>query len=76
MKPTLSEFARIDLEAAVRNAIRNILERGVAVNEFPYITCITCMHFDEGKEHCQLYNARPPARVIAFGCPSHDYIPY
>ena len=31
-------------------------------------TCITCIHFDEPTEVCGLYQARPPARVIAEGC--------
>ena len=34
-------------------------------------TCLTCDHFDEKAEQCGLYKARPPARVIAFGCPSY-----
>lgn len=33
-------------------------------------TCVHCVHFQEGPDVCQLYNARPPARVIAFGCES------
>lgn len=40
-------------------------------------TCLTCDHFNEPGELCKLYNARPPARVIAFGCPSYqDEIPF
>ena len=31
-------------------------------------TCIACIHFDEPTEVCSLYQARPPARVIAKGC--------
>lgn len=31
-------------------------------------SCIACDHFNEGLEQCQLAKARPPARVIAFGC--------
>lgn len=31
-------------------------------------TCITCEHFEQKKELCQLNGLRPPATVIAFGC--------
>jgi hypothetical protein len=39
-------------------------------------TCIKCGHFNEKDEMCNLYKQRPPARVIAFGCPSFDFIPF
>lgn len=35
-------------------------------------TCLSCEHFDEPSELCKLANARPPARVIAHGCPSYS----
>lgn len=31
-------------------------------------TCITCEHFDEPREICNLAAKRPPAKVIAYGC--------
>lgn len=37
------------------------------------MTCITCDHFDLSKEVCMKFNyMRPPARVIAFGCPAYE----
>lgn len=35
-------------------------------------TCLNCTAFDEATEHCGQSKppARPPARIIAFGCPS------
>lgn len=33
-------------------------------------SCMTCVLFNADYEHCTLWNAHPPARVIAFGCPS------
>lgn len=35
------------------------------------VTCVHCAHFTEA-ETCALANQRPPARVIAFGCPAFD----
>lgn len=40
--------------------------------------CVNCYHFNEATEICALANGqRPPARVIANGCPKHsDEIPF
>ena len=43
-------------------------------------TCITCSFFIESQEACSRFNnARPPARVIAYGCKDYfspDEIPF
>lgn len=31
-------------------------------------SCLTCDMFKEQEEQCTVYSARPPARIIAFGC--------
>lgn len=44
--------------------------------------CVNCVHWRQGPperpiEQCGLANARPPARVIAFGCEKYeDEIPF
>ena len=40
-------------------------------------TCLNCNWFNEEKEECLKYTARPPARVIAYGCKDHtDDVPF
>lgn len=42
-------------------------------------TCLSCRAFNEETETCESFNARPPARVIAFGCTHYvdcDDIPF
>jgi hypothetical protein len=42
--------------------------------EVLHASCLSCDHFREDNENCQLANVRPPARVIAFGCESWENI--
>lgn len=43
----------------------------------PRRTCWECLYFDQVNEGCGLANnARPPAKVIAYGCPSFDFVPF
>lgn len=42
-------------------------------------TCVNCERFDQTRELCGIYNARPPAVVIVIGCEKHkeiDDIPF
>lgn len=42
-------------------------------------TCVKCLSFDHEKEICRVAKSRPPAKIIAYGCPefeSEDTIPY
>ena len=41
--------------------------------------CLNCKYFKEADEQCSLYKARPPAKIIAYGCDSHldiEQIPF
>lgn len=45
----------------------------------PRSTCLECLHFRKADETCQLATppARPPAEVIAYGCPAYeDEVPF
>jgi len=37
-----------------------------------YKSCLNCEHFSEATEICKKYKQRPPARVIAYACPSYE----
>jgi hypothetical protein len=41
-------------------------------------TCIRCAHFNHELEMCKLCTKRPPAKVIALGCPQwqDDLMPF
>ena len=62
MTKYLSDKERPHLEAAVSD----LIERARL-----YRSCLTCQHFTEGSEVCGLAGGRPPARVIAMGCPQY-----
>lgn len=39
-------------------------------------SCITCFHFQEETEICNLAHERPPAAIIVYGCEAWDGIPF
>lgn len=53
-------------------------EAMAAINAGPAPSCVNCVNFIPDGELCGLAGQRPPARVIAEGCPSweHDDIPF
>lgn len=60
------------------NALADLL-KPVIVQALEQATksCLTCDHFDQAKELCNLNHKRPPARIIAFGCECfEDEIPF
>lgn len=62
-----------DVVAAIRQCASS-LAQAIEIN---CRTCVRCMHFN-ADETCTLAGARPPAKVIAFGCDSFlpDDIPF
>ncbi len=61
------------LRAEVKLAVQDILEK-----DFPFQSCINCDHFTKD-ERCGLFNARPPAKIIVYGCEkwiNKDAIPF
>ena len=68
-KAVLRTHAKYDLQSAVIGAVANVLE-----NEPVYRSCMNCFRFNEHVELCNLCNMRPPARIIAYGCPKWEDI--
>lgn len=64
-KPVLRDEAKLDLHGALLYAIWQMFNR---TDIFPFRNCLSCTNFIEKTEHCNQWNAKPPARVIAFGC--------
>lgn len=75
-KPQLREKTAIELRSIVMNSVAGILENPL---DHPYKSCLNCEYFNEPKELCVMFNQRPPAKIIAFGCVKHedkDQIPF
>lgn len=72
IKPTITESLYVPVEVLQSGLEKKGPEIGL------WRTCITCMKFVENTEHCSQFGARPPARVIAYGCPAYenDEIPF
>lgn len=69
----LDQF-RLVLEA--RGKLVNLID---VIQKMDPKSCIYCEHFDEPSEVCKKYGQRPPARIIAMGCPdfeNNDDIPF
>ncbi len=43
----------------------------IVKNDTLHVSCISCVHFRHKEEVCNLYKQRPPAKVIAAGCPQY-----
>lgn len=62
-----SKYVRDELAAKITQAVKQLIP-----------SCVTCTHFDGTNEICNAdpLKRRPPAVVIANGCPSFDDIPF
>lgn len=73
IKAILKVDGTYDLKLMIDNVLNKI--------EPIYKSCLNCEKFDEKQEICKHMNCnqRPPARVIAYGCPQwedYDEIPF
>ncbi len=74
---TNSKFdTRVQIDSDIAKALDKLAESVVSGIVGDRRTCLSCEHFNEKNELCSLAGARPPARVIVFGCPSFEFIPF
>lgn len=68
-----TEDAIRDLGSAVRNNVEDAVNEALEGSGYLQ-TCLNCQHFAEPTELCMKADTpqRPPARVIAFGCPAFE----
>lgn len=69
MKPLLRKRALIEMKSALDGFLLKQIERA---DIFPFRSCLSCIYFKEKSELCSKYNMRPPAKIIAYGCPDYD----
>ena len=67
MNQTPTQIFKYNVLAQLQEIVNVAMDEADLTN-----TCLNCVHFDEPSETCQLVKppVRPPARVIAFGCPA------
>lgn len=69
--PKLRSSLSYNMTAGLTGLLKGLSEGRPGEGVFQ--SCLNCIHFRESAgEICGLYKARPPARIIAFGCPSYD----
>jgi len=64
----INHYLQQSVSAAVRHSVANLDIKHIPVMRR---SCIACMHFNEQNEVCSKFQARPPARIIAFACPEY-----
>lgn len=70
----INKYLRYKVNCELTSMIRNAINIATMLPEEVVKSCITCDWFEESSELCKKANARPPARVIAFGCESYDNV--
>lgn len=66
--PIAREWQTGEIAKMAHDAMNQALKRGLLKQESLSQSCLNCLHFNETDEVCRVWNARPPARIIAFSC--------
>ena len=65
-KLTLRLAGKYELQSKLAQLVVDTIKE-VTPKNMLFQSCIVCEHFQEN-EICKMYNVRPPARIIVFGC--------
>ena len=57
---------KYELQSKLAQLVQDIIKE-VTPKNMLFQSCIVCTHFGEN-EICKIFNVRPPARVLVFGC--------
>lgn len=63
-------LGKIELQSKLSQLLVELI-KDVTPNNMLFQSCIVCEHFGEN-EICKMYNVRPPARIIVFGCKNFE----
>lgn len=63
-------LGKIEIQAKLAQLLVEVI-KDVTPSNMLFQSCIVCEHFQEN-EICKLYNVRPPARIIVFGCKNYE----
>ena len=63
-------LGEVELRAKLAQLVTETI-KDVTSSNMLFQSCIVCEHFQDN-EICKLYNVRPPARIIVFGCKNYE----
>lgn len=66
VKLTLRLAGKYELQSKLAQAVYETIKVVTPANML-FQSCIVCTHFGEN-EICKMFNVRPPAKIIVFGC--------
>ena len=70
----INKHTRFNMNCKLAAIMRSTISLAEMLPEEMIKSCITCETFNESTEVCNKYKMKPPARIIAFGCPDYNNI--
>ncbi len=68
VKLKLRLAGKYELQSKLAQLVQDTIKE-VTPKNMLFQSCIVCEHFEtDGSERCKMFNVRPPARIIVFGC--------
>jgi hypothetical protein len=67
VKLTLRLAGKYELQSKLAQLVQDTIKTVTPANML-FQSCIVCTHFNSDTEICKMFNVRPPAKIIVFGC--------